>query len=146
MRVTDLARRAETTADTVRHYTGLGLLTPRRDPNNDYRQYDLADLARLRFALKARSLGFTLGDVRALIEESEGGETPCPQVRSLIETRLGEVEARIRELSELSTRMRAAMDAWAETPDCHLSDGRVCGLIDSFNDGAPAPLARREEA
>ncbi|HBL85574.1 MAG TPA: MerR family transcriptional regulator, partial [Alcanivorax sp.] len=32
MRVTDLARRADTTAETVRHYTDLGLLTPRRDP------------------------------------------------------------------------------------------------------------------
>ncbi len=134
MRVTDLARRAETTAETVRHYTELGLLTPRRDPHNGYRRYDGVDLSRLRFALKARSLGFTLGDVRALIEESEGGETPCPRVRSLIEARLGEVEARIRELSELSNRMRAAMEAWSRAPDCHLGDGRVCGLIDSFND------------
>ncbi len=138
MRVTDLARRAETTADTVRHYTGLGLLTPRRDPNNGYRQYDGTDLSRLRFAIKARSLGFTLGDVRELIEESEGGETPCPRVRSLIEARLGEVEARIRELSELSARMRTAMDDWSRAPDCHLGVGRVCGLIDSFNAEAVA--------
>ena len=74
MRVTDLARRADTTAETVRHYTDLGLLTPRRDPHNGYRQYNGVDLSRLRFALKARSLGFTLGDVRELIEESEGGK------------------------------------------------------------------------
>ncbi|NQY85532.1 MAG: MerR family DNA-binding protein [Alcanivorax sp.] len=97
------------------------------------------DLSRLRFALKARSLGFTLGDVRELIEESEGGETPCPRVRSLIEARLAEVEARIRELSELSARMRAAMDDWSRAPDCHLGDGRVCGLIDSFNAESAAP-------
>jgi DNA-binding transcriptional MerR regulator len=134
MRVTDLARRADTTAETVRHYTDLGLLTPRRDP-----QYNGVDLSRLRFALKARSLGFTLGDVRELIEESEGGETPCPRVRSLIEARLAEVEARIRELSELSARMRAAMDDWSRAPDCHLGDGRVCGLIDSFNAESAAP-------
>ena len=103
------------------------------DPHNG------VDLSRLRFALKARSLGFTLGDVRELIEESEGGETPCPRVRSLIEARLAEVEARIRELSELSARMRAAMDDWSRAPDCHLGDGRVCGLIDSFNAESAAP-------
>ncbi|MFT6600260.1 MAG: DNA-binding transcriptional MerR regulator [Alloalcanivorax sp.] len=143
MRVTDLARRADTTAETVRHYTDLGLLTPRRDPHNGYRQYNSVDLSRLRFALKARSLGFTLGDVRELIEESEGGDTPCPRVRSLIEARLAEVEARISELSELSARMRAAMDDWSRAPDCHLDGGRVCGLIDSFN---MEPTAPRQEA
>jgi hypothetical protein len=49
------------------------------------------------------------------------------------------VEARIRELSELSARMRAAMDDWSRAPDCHLGDGRVCGLIDSFNAESVAP-------
>ncbi|HEX5679013.1 MAG TPA: MerR family DNA-binding protein [Alcanivorax sp.] len=146
MRVTNLARRADTTAETVRHYTELGLLTPRRDPHNGYRQYDGVDLSRLRFAIKARSLGFTLGDVRELIKESEGGETPCPRVRSLIEARLAEVEARIRELSELSARMRAAMEDWSQAPDCHLGDGRVCGLIDSFNADNTEPAESREGA
>ncbi|HCE39541.1 MerR family DNA-binding protein [Alloalcanivorax profundimaris] len=133
MRVTDLAQRADTTAETVRHYTDLGLLRPRRDPGNGYRLYGGDDLRRLRFALKARSLGFTLSDVRELIEESEGGEAPCPRVRRLIEARLAQVEERIRELSGLSERMRAAMAAWEDAPDCRLDDGRVCGLIDSFN-------------
>ena len=53
MRVTDLARRADTTAETVRHYTDLGLLTPRRDPHNGYRQYNGVDLSRLRFGRSA---------------------------------------------------------------------------------------------
>lgn len=136
MRVTDLARRAGTTAETVRHYSDLGLLRARRDPANGYRRYGGEDLRRLRFALKARGLGFTLGDVRELIDESETGVTPCPRVRALIETRLDQVEARIRELRELSDRMRDAMSAWEKAPDCRLDDGRVCGLIDSFNAAA----------
>lgn len=133
MRVSDLARRADTTAETVRHYTDLGLLVPGRDPDNGYRRYDDQDLKRLCFALKARSLGFTLADVARLIEASEEGDVPCPQVRELIETRLAEVEARIDELHRLKTRMRSAMDAWSAAPDCRLDDGRVCGLIDSFS-------------
>ncbi|UWN47907.1 hypothetical protein ASALC70_00081 [Alcanivorax sp. ALC70] len=54
-------------------------------------------------------------------------------MRRLIEARLAQVEERIRELSGLSERMRAAMAAWEDAPDCRLDDGRVCGLIDSFN-------------
>ena len=134
MRVSDLARRADTTAETVRHYTELGLLTPQRHPDNGYRIYNAVDLRRLHFALKARSLGFTLGDVAELIQESERGEGPCRRVRDLIEQRLAEVERRIAELRQLSDRMRSAMTSWSNTPDCHLDDGRVCGLIDSFAD------------
>ena len=54
------------------------------------------------------------------------------QVRTLIENRLTQVEARIAELQALSTRMRDAMNEWQGAPDCRLDDGRVCGLIDSF--------------
>lgn len=132
MRVSDLAQRAHTTAETVRHYTELGLLTPRRDPDNGYRRYDQTDLQRLGFALKARRLGFTLSDVRELIDESESGAAPCQRVRDLIEQRLEQVEQRMLELRQLSARMRTAMESWSRTPDCHLQGGRVCGLIDSF--------------
>ncbi|MGB2246457.1 MAG: MerR family transcriptional regulator [Alcanivorax sediminis] len=131
MRVSDLARQADTTSETVRHYTDIGLLKPFRDPGNGYRHYDVADLRLLRFALKARSLGFTLADIQSLATASEEGETPCVQVRSLIERRLEEVESRIRELQALSERMRSAMTEWQDKPDCHLDDGRVCGLIDA---------------
>ncbi|MED5238271.1 MAG: MerR family DNA-binding protein [Pseudomonadota bacterium] len=131
MRVSDMARQADTTGETVRHYTDIGLLKPRRDPGNGYRHYDLVDLRLLRFALKARSLGFTLADILALAAASEQGETPCGQVRNLIEARLAEVEARIEELQALSQRMRSAMNDWQGKPDCHLDDGRVCGLIDA---------------
>ncbi|EKF74076.1 MerR family transcriptional regulator [Alcanivorax hongdengensis A-11-3] len=132
MRVSDLARKAGTTAETVRHYTDIGLLTPVRNPQNGYRQYDQMNLQRLRFALKARSLGFTLADIQALVEESQTGKTPCGDVRELIEARLQDVEARIAELQQLSGRMRQAMADWQKSPDCRLDDGRVCGLIDSF--------------
>jgi len=111
MRVSDLARKADTTAETVRHYTDLGLLTPERNPDNGYRHYGARDLQRLRFALKARSLGFTLGDIGLLVDASENGEAPCAQTRQLIETRLAQVEARIEELHLLKERMRSAMAA-----------------------------------
>lgn len=134
MRVSDLARKAGTTTETVRHYTDIGLLQPERDANNGYRRYGNTDLRLLRFALKARSLGFTLSDIQALADASRHGETPCGQVRTLIETRLEQVEAEIAELQSLSLRMRSAVEQWQGSPDCRLDDGRVCGLIDAFVD------------
>lgn len=134
MRVSDLARKAGTTTETVRHYTDIGLLQPARDPNNGYRRYENTDLRLLRFTLKARHLGFTLTDIQALADASRHGETPCGQVRMLIETRLEQVETQIAELQSLSQRMRTAMTEWQTSPDRRLDDGRVCGLIDTFVD------------
>lgn len=134
MNVSQLARRAGTTADTVRHYTELGLLRPERNPTNGYREYGKTDLSRLNFSLQARSLGFTLQDISALIAESEAGHSPCQHSRSLIEQRLGEVEARIAELTRLSERMRSAMTQWSTRPDCAPGNGTVCGLIQSWEE------------
>jgi DNA-binding transcriptional MerR regulator len=136
MNVSRLASRAGTTPDTVRHYTELGLLTPTRHPDNGYRQYGADDLSRLRFALQARSLGFTLQDIATLLAESDAGKSPCGRTRALIEQRLAEVEARISELRQLSERMRSAMQQWASTPDCAPGEGGVCNLITSWEEGA----------
>ena len=136
MNVTQLARRAGTTADTVRHYTELGLLRPARNPANGYREYGKNDLSRLNFSLQARSLGFTLQDISALIAESDAGHSPCQHTRSLIEQRLAEVEARIAELTRLSERMRSAMKQWSTRPDCAPGNGTVCGLIQSWEEEA----------
>ena len=132
MNVSKLAQRAETTAETVRHYTDVGLLRPSRNPENGYRQYNLDDLRRLNFALQARSLGFTLADISQLIAASESGESPCSTTRTLIEQRLEEVEQRIHALQHLSARMRQALDEWSGKPDCAGGDNRICALIDSF--------------
>lgn len=133
MNVTALARRANTTSETVRHYTDVGLLRPGRNPGNGYRVYEKRDLDTLRFVLSARSLGFTLADIRALVDEAESGDSPCQHTRELIEQRLVEVERRIRDLQALKARMRDAMDAWASQPDCQPGDGsHICGLIETF--------------
>lgn len=134
MRVSDMARKAGTTTETVRHYTNIGLLKPERDPDNGYRRYGNTDLRLLHFALKARYLGFTLADIQSLAEASRHGETPCGQVRCLIEARMEQVDAQIAELQSLSQRMRSAVKQWQGSPDCRLDDGRVCGLIDTFVD------------
>lgn len=139
MNVSQLARRAGTTPETVRHYTDVGLLRPTRNPDNGYRCYGRDDLRRLEFALQARSLGFTLSDIATLIDESEGGRSPCATTRQLIEQRLAEVEQRIAELTRLSARMRTALHAWDDHPDCAGGDERICVLIDSFSEeGASA--------
>lgn len=132
MTVSELARRARVTADTVRHYTRSGLLAPTRDKSNGYNCYSDSDLARLLFIRKARLLGFSLGDVSDILKESSHGQSPCPQVRKIIQQRLRETRHRLQDLGELQMRMEHAAALWANMPDCTLDGKAVCQLIEAI--------------
>jgi len=132
MTVSELARRAGVTADTVRHYTRNGLLTPIRDECNGYNRYDSSDLARLLFIRKAKLLGFNLGDVSEILMESRLGNSSCPLVRKIMEQRLLEIRRRLHDLQKLQTRMEYAAALWAHMPDGTPDGKAVCHLIEKF--------------
>ncbi|XKE45061.1 MerR family transcriptional regulator [Halomonas organivorans] len=136
MKVSELARRAGVTAETVRHYTREGLLHPRRHPDNGYQLYDGEELDRLRFIQRARTLGFGVAEIREILEQADRGDSPCPLVRDMLAQRLPEIRSRIRELEALATRMEEALEAWRDMPDGTPDGHSLCRLIESF----PEPL------
>ena len=145
MKVSELARRAEVTAETVRHYTREGLLHPQRDPDNGYQLFDQADLERLRFIQRARTLGFSVAEIGEILTHADQGDSPCPMVRDLLASRLPQIRARIRELEALASRMEQTLDAWAEMPDGTPDGHSLCRLIESFPEAAPSHCSRAGE-
>ncbi|MCE8022565.1 MerR family transcriptional regulator [Billgrantia aerodenitrificans] len=142
MKVSELARRAEVTAETVRHYTREGLLHPRRDPDNGYQLFTQADLERLRFIQRARTLGFSVAEIGDILAHADQGDSPCPMVRDLLASRLPQIRARIRELEALASRMEQALDAWAEMPDGTPDGHSLCRLIESFPEATHSHCSR----
>ncbi len=136
MRVSELASNLEINPDTVRYYTRIGLLHPRKNATNGYKEYDERDTSRLNFILSARRLGFSIEDVRHILEVSDQNETPCPVVRNLIEQRLNETESRYQQLTLLRNRMQEAVKLWQELPDRNPTGHMICHLIESFPSGA----------
>ncbi|GAB2781175.1 Zn(2+)-responsive transcriptional regulator [Halomonas shantousis] len=132
MKVSELARRAGVTAETVRHYTREGLLQPRRDPHNGYQLYDGTALNRLQFIQRARTLGFSVREISDILEHADHGDSPCPMVRDLLAQRLPLIHARIQELQALANRMEQAMANWQNMPDGTPDGHSLCRLIESF--------------
>ena len=65
----ELSRRTGCKIETVRYYERIGLLPKaRREGGGRFRRYDGDDVARLRFIRRARQLGFTLDEVRGLLQ------------------------------------------------------------------------------
>jgi DNA-binding transcriptional MerR regulator len=143
MKVKEIATAASVTPDTVRFYTREGLLNPARNPENNYQQFDAEDLQRLRFARKARQLGFSLQEIRQILDQADDHHSPCPMVRDVFEQRLTEVERQIAELQQLRERMTSALSAWQAMPDGTPDGHTICRLIEHWED--PSPSAHCEE-
>jgi len=134
MQVLELAKRAGVAAHVVRYYSRLGLLRPTRDARNKYKLFTLTDLQRLAFIGKAKRLGFTLREIRLVLDMSEKGKTPCPLVREVVGRRVMENARALAELAELQERMQSAVRKWRRMAD-GVPDGRaICRLIEAVAD------------
>lgn len=131
MNVSEVAREAGVTAHTVRYYTRVGLLKPQRDPRSKYKKFASTDVARLRFILRARSLGFKLSEIAEIFRRSALRKTPCPMVREIVERRIVEVSEHLDAVVALRERMKRALAKWKKMPD-RVPDGHaVCALIET---------------
>jgi DNA-binding transcriptional MerR regulator len=133
MTVNELARTLKVAPDTVRYYTRIGLLQPRKSADNGYRHYSARDEERLRFASRAKLLGFTLGDIQQILDHADNGASPCPLVRSLIMQRVDEMRERLREAQALFERMESALEQWDRMPDQAPCGDMICHLIESWS-------------
>jgi len=127
-----LAKRSNVPLFTVRYYTRIGLLKPSRDLRNGYKMYKPADKERLQFIAAAKELGFTLAEIEEILDHAAHNNSPCPMVREVVQKRVVENKAKIRELQRLQKRLENAAEVWKamknSTPDGH----SVCRLIESF--------------
>lgn len=134
MHVSEIAAAAGVNPETVRYYTRQHLLHPERNPDNGYHRYSVDDLRRLRFARKARQLGFSLQEISEILHEADEHNSPCPMVRQAFEQRLADVEKQLKELQALRDRMREAMSIWQEMPDGAPDGHTICRLIEHWDD------------
>src|SRR5579872_2555505 len=90
--------------ETVRFYQRRGLLALPERRGSEYREYSDDDRSRLAFIRRARTLGFTLGEIRELLGPAEARSTG--DVVRAAEARLEAVDRQLGELVRLRCRLR----------------------------------------
>ena len=129
MRIGELAQRVGLTTDAIRYYERLGLLTPARRTQSRYRDYGPEASGDLAFIKKAQSLGLKLTEIREVVEIASGGQVPCDHVRSVIASRLDDVECKLRELRALRSTLKTTLARLDDAPQ--VSAGCRCAVIES---------------
>ncbi len=88
-------------ADTLRYYEKIGLLTDvQRSPANT-RLYGDRDISRLRFILRAQKMNFSLAEIRDLLSMREDPQHSRREVRELTHRKLQEIESHLQDLTTL---------------------------------------------
>ena len=113
---------------TIRYYEEIELIRPMR-AGNGYRTYSEADVHRLRFLQRARSLGFSIDECRLLLSLYKDRKRASADVKKLALEKINEID---RKLSELNS-LRMTLSALAE--NCHGDDKPECPIIDDLAGG-----------
>jgi MerR family transcriptional regulator, copper efflux regulator len=97
----ELAKEAQVNAETVRFWEVEGLIPkPPRTPAG-YRKFPAETVDRLRFIKRSQELGFTLKEIRELLNLRVKPGGSCADVRQRAEAKLLDVDARIRQLQRI---------------------------------------------
>jgi DNA-binding transcriptional MerR regulator len=116
--VSKLARRVDTSPDTVRYYERLGLLREADRTSAGYRLFGEDDVERMRFIQATQRLGLGLAEIRELLDITEHGLCPCGHARGLLESKLAEIQTQLEALTTMQQTIRGLLDTEAETGRC----------------------------
>ena len=119
MNISDVAKRAAVPAKTIRYYEEIGLIKPLRD-GNGYRAFRDSDMHKLAFLGRARALGFTIENCRALLALWEDKSRASADVRTIAKDHLKQIEAKIADLSAMRDTLSDLVRTCAgdKRPDC----------------------------
>ena len=123
----ELAQATGSNIETIRYYEKVGMLPAPPRTGAGYRIYAQSHVARLRFILRARELGFSMGDIRGLLGLEDGAAPTCAEVKERTERHLSDVRARIADLRLIETVLAetSANCTGAEVPECAILDALV---------------------
>jgi DNA-binding transcriptional MerR regulator len=99
LRTSDLAKRIGVQPDAIRYYERRGLLPLPQRGSSGYRIYTTQHLERVEFIKQCQTLGFSLDEIRELMELKFRGGSPCHHVRDLLLQKIKEVEAQIERMT-----------------------------------------------
>lgn len=124
MNIGQAAQATGVSAKMIRHYESVGLFPEARRTESGYRLYGEKELATLRFIRHSRDLGFSLEQIRALLDLWQNRRRPSRQVKALAQEHLDEIDKKLRELHAMKTTLSHLVHCCAgdDRPDCPIID------------------------
>ncbi len=110
--------------ETIRYYEKQGLIKPILREQNGYRLFDDNQLQQLRFIKNCRNIGFSLKDIKTLLQLQQTPNKQCNEINALAEQHLAYLDEQITELQQVKTFLMQFVGCENKTVDkCQIIQG-----------------------
>ena len=135
LQIGEVAKLTALSIDAIRFYERSSLLPEVSRTPGRFRLYTNADVARLSFIRKVQSLGFSLREVRQILDLRENRLDACKEVSELVKMKLVEVRSKIRELQKLEGELASGLRK-CNAERKHHRKHRSCPVLELPSPGA----------
>jgi DNA-binding transcriptional MerR regulator len=150
--ITELAREFDITPRAIRFYEDQGLLAPSREGAGGQRRvYSGHDRTRLKLTLRGKRLGFTLTEIRRLLDLYESPTDTVPQLRAflaliaehraVLDRQLEDLTATLEDLSQYEAQCKMLLDGSASSDAAETAKAADAADIAGAADAADAHAA-----
>ena len=129
MNIGEAAAASGVSAKMIRYYEGIGLIQPAQRSDAGYRRYGADDVRTLQFLKRARRLGFSVDQMRALLALWRDEHRASADVRRLALAHVAALDAKAREIAEMSSALRHLAERCGgdERPGCPIIEELATG-------------------
>ena len=124
-----LSKRTGVKVPTIRYYEQMGLIPPAERSAGNQRRYTKEGLERLSFLRHSRHLGFSIEDIKGLLELSYHPERTCDGAHEIAVLHLQDVQRRIAKLKRLEKELK-------RISKCDANNIADCAIIETLADHA----------
>ncbi len=124
------AKNSGVSVKMIRHYESLGLLNGVPRTASNYRVYGANEVHTLRFIKRARNLGFSMEDIRALLSLWQDKKRSSAAVKKIAGAHMAALERRIAEMQSMLITLRHL------THHCHGDQRPECPILDDLAQAA----------
>jgi MerR family copper efflux transcriptional regulator len=113
------------TAKMIRYYENVGLIRPTDRTQSNYRTFSDSDVNELKFIKRARTLGFSVEEIKRLLELWRDHGRPSREVKAIAQQHVADLDVRIAEMQAMADTLRQLANACAgdERPHCPILNG-----------------------
>src|SRR4051812_42228910 len=107
----ELARHGQVNPETIRYYERSGLLPLPERSDSNYRMFAPAAVVRIRFIKRAQAVGFSLHEIRTLLDlkfatEATALQATAGDVRAMVGTKIDDIDQKIAALQAMRDDLR----------------------------------------
>jgi MerR family gold-responsive transcriptional activator of gol and ges genes len=126
LNIGELAKSSGVNAKLIRHYESIGLIPKAARTDSGYRFYKDSDIQFLRFIKRARGLGFSMKEIKALLGLWRNKARKSYDVKFLAQKHIKELETKILEMQEMVDNLRSLYKG------CHGDSRPECPILNAL--------------